>query len=108
MWSNSHEHLLNAVRRSQTSKRARKSPHKKKRERKELRWDQPVPLGGSCERGKFSSYWEGPSLAERPVRTEEELQSLGGDFSNQVAENKLEKHMHSQLVLQGNNLRKLG
>ena len=70
------EHLMNAGRRSQTSKRTRKSPRnrggqeekKKEREReKEIRMG-PVPLEGSCERGKVSTYWEVPSLVGRSAR----------------------------------------
>ena len=60
------EHLLNAGRRPQTSKKARISPltwvgqkkkeKKKKRERdKGLRMG-PAPLGGSCEAGKVSTH----------------------------------------------------
>ena len=51
----------------------------------------PAPLGGSCERGKASAPWEVPSLAGRSARTEEELQRLEGEGSNQFAEGKAER-----------------
>ena len=40
-----------------------------------------VPLGGSCERGKFLHTGKNPSLAGRQVRMEEELLSIRGDCS---------------------------
>ena len=54
------EHLLNAGRRPQTSKKARESPHnwvgqKKKKRDKRIRMG-PAPLGGSCEGGKVSTH----------------------------------------------------
>ena len=64
------EHLLNAGRRPQTSQMARNSLHtsvgQKKKEKTE---DKRIgtghaPLGGSCEGGKVSTYYEVPSLAE--------------------------------------------
>ena len=70
------EHLLNAVRRPQTSKGAKKSPcnwigqkKKKKREREKGIWMGPVPLGGSCERVKVLACWEVPSLVGRSAGT---------------------------------------
>ena len=58
------EHLLNAGRKPQTSKKVRKSPcnwvGQKKKEKKKER-DKgigmgPAPLGGSCEGGKVSTH----------------------------------------------------
>ena len=56
------EHLLNAVRGLQTSKKARKSPHnwvgqkKKEKTRDKGIRNGPAPLGGSCEGGKVSTH----------------------------------------------------
>ena len=77
------EHLLNAGNGPQTSKRARKSPcnrvrQKKKRERG-IRTG-TVALGGSFERGKVSL------LAGRSARTQRELRSLRGEHGGKCAE----------------------
>ena len=55
------EHLLNAGRRPQTSKKARKSPRnwvgQKKTEKKDKGiGGEPAPLRGSCEGGKVSAH----------------------------------------------------
>ena len=80
------EYLLNAGRRPQTAKRARKSPcnqvgrkekKKKKKESEKGIGTEPVPLGGSCEWGKVSTPWEAPSPVGRLAGTDRELQSFG-------------------------------
>ena len=58
----------------------------------------PVPLGGSCERGKVSTYWEVASLVDKPARTEGEYWSLRGEHSNQFAEGKAERDLHTRSV----------
>ena len=61
MWNNSYRHLLNAGRRPQTSKKARKSPHNWVGQKKKGKKDKgigtgPAPMRGSCEGGKFSAH----------------------------------------------------
>lgn len=55
-------------------------------------------LGGISERRKVSAHWEGSSFAERPAKTEGEIQRLRGDCDNQFAKGKLKKDLPSQLV----------
>ena len=54
----------------------------------------PVPLGGSCERGKVPSPWEPPSPAGRSARTEREIQRLRGECSNRLAAGRAERDQH--------------
>ena len=98
------EHLLNAGRRPQTPKRARKSPHnwvgqkkkgkKKKREREKGIRTGPAPQRRSRERGKVCVPWEVPSLAGQSARMEGELWSLRGEHSNWFMEGKAERDLH--------------
>ena len=94
------EHLLNAGRRAQTSKRAGKSPHnwvgkkkkEKKSERKEAGWDL-CPWEGAVKE-ESSHLREVPSVVGRSARTEGKLQSLRGLCSNRFAEGNAERDLH--------------
>ena len=54
----------------------------------------PVPLGGSCEKGKVPSPREPPSLAGRSARTEREIQRLRGECSSWTAAGKTERDQY--------------
>ena len=78
------DHLLKAGRRPQTSKKGRKPPHnwigqkeKTEREKREqiIRMG-PALLGGTCETGKESTYWEAIRLMRGASKSQRKAQQL--------------------------------
>ena len=59
---------------------------------------EPTPLGGSCEGGKVSTHYGGPSLAGTGAGQREKLQSHKGECSNRGAEGKVERFLHKGSV----------
>ena len=100
----SHRTATDHWQKTSASQKGKKSPHnwvgQKKEKEKEIGMG-PVPLGGSCERGKVSIPWEVPSLSGRTAGTEGDLWSLGKECSNQLVQGKVERDLHRWSVPTG-------
>lgn len=87
--------LPSSNRRPQTSEKARKPPcnwvGQKEKEKEGIRMG-PVPRGGICEGGRFSTSWEGASPWEK-------VHWMEGESSKGLMEGKMGSNLHRGLAL---------